>query len=250
MALPFIIMSTAHWNWDCEDCNPEEWLKLETEYHEKVTMENELIAGSGVLTHYFSEDNSEVIFVTVYNNWDDIDDAAARNAELEEAAWPDEDEREAANKARARYYSSMHSDEIYRGAPFGKWSERDEDDEVGEPLVVYRQTRKLAFPESGTMKESLELHREFFEHTWHKNDHALAVFVHRHAWGSDGRDMDYMIVAESMSEVEAALDKQSELIEAHWTDEDERKAFMQKMNKYYEPMHSDYVYRTVPELMK
>lgn len=89
----YLTMTTMHWNWDCESCNPERWLELEKAYFDQVTARNEKIIAAGVYNHLYSEDNSEVVFVFVYANWEDIMLAGDRNGELEEAAWPDEAER-------------------------------------------------------------------------------------------------------------------------------------------------------------
>jgi len=53
-----------------------------------------------------------------------------------------------------------------------------------------------------------------------------------------------------MADVEKSFDRTTELIKANWPDEATRKAFFEKMNKYFTGVHGDYVYKNIPELMK
>ena len=90
----FLTVTTGHWS-DDPDVDGSDWLKTEQEYFEKVTMKNDLIIGSGYYTHYFTPDNSEVLFVSVYASWEDIENANDVTAKLIEEGWPDESERDA-----------------------------------------------------------------------------------------------------------------------------------------------------------
>ena len=85
----FITVTTGHWS-DDPNVDGADWMKTEKEYFEKVTMKNDLIIGSGYYTHYFTPDNSEVLFVSVYANWEDIEKANDVTAKLIEQGWPDE----------------------------------------------------------------------------------------------------------------------------------------------------------------
>ena len=110
----YITVTTGHWNSHLET-DFSDWKETQKEYFEKVTMKNDLIIGSGYYNHYFTEDNTEIVFVSIYKTWADIEEAINVSAKLEEAAWPDEEERKAFLKKRNNYYSPNHSDEIYGG---------------------------------------------------------------------------------------------------------------------------------------
>ncbi|MCB0501719.1 MAG: hypothetical protein KDD32_03490 [Bacteroidetes bacterium] len=243
---PYIVITQAHWNWDNVDGDQERWLELEQLWHKNVTEKNEYIMSSGVYHHYYTEDNSEVNFVTVYPTWEAIELAGQRSDELEKAAWPDEAERKAYNKERNSYYTTEHSDEIYVGLPFIK----PVMDDAGESLVVLVRDRHLAFPEDGTNEEIAELMKEFHSNVTHKNPYLLGFYMHRHAWGSDGRDVQLVFVLKSMADIEKMQDEQGKLIEAYWPDEAKRKEFFKKMNKYLTPWHGDRIYQTEPSLGK
>jgi len=72
-----------------------DWLKTEKEYFDKVTSKNDLIIGSGFYPHYFTPDNTEIVLVSVYKTWEDIDKANEISTKLIEEAWPDEAGRKA-----------------------------------------------------------------------------------------------------------------------------------------------------------
>lgn len=241
-----IVVTTAHWNHHLEDFKMDEWKTIEKEHFDNVTMKNEFIESSNVLMHYFTADNSEIKFVNVYTSWENIEKAAKRSNELAEAAWPDETTRDAFFKKQGKYYSNMHSDEIYstvKGSIFMK-------EKATEPMVFYVRKSHMAFPEDGKTEDIIAMRDEFVANVIAKNDIIKAYYPHRHYWGSDSRDFIEAFVVESLADVETALDKNAELTKAHWPDEDKRKEFFTKMDKYYTGWHADYLYRHVPELNK
>lgn len=242
----FLTVTTAHWNMDMEDSSEDGWLATEKEYFEKVITKNEYIVSSEVLIHYFTEDNSEVLFVFSYASWEDIEKAGDRNDELAKEAWPDQEEREAFFKKQRAYYSTMHSDEIYSTLPLAKVvAERP-----SEPLVYYVRINHLAFPEDGKTEEIMGLRTEYFNEVIQKNPYVKGYYPSRHYWGSDSRDMIEAFVTTSLGDIEKALETNWELVQDHWPEESDRKEFFKKMDKYFTGWHGDHIYRNVPELSK
>lgn len=241
-----LVVMTAHWNSHMEDFSMDKWLAVEKEYFDNVINKNEFIESSNVLMHYFTEDNSEIKFINVYSSWENIEKGAKRNGELAEAAWPDEDARNAFFKKQGDYYSSMHSDEIYssvKGAKFMK-------EKATEPMVYYVRKSHLAFPEDGKTDEIAAMMDEYNTNVIAKNDIIKAYYPNRHYYGSDSRDFVEAFVVESLADVENALDKNGELTKEHWPDDEKRKEFFTKMGKYFTGWHADYLYTHVPELSK
>lgn len=247
---PIFSVTRAHWNMDYENFSMDEWKKLETEYHEKVTMKNEYIVHTNVLLHYYTPDMSEILFVQVYENWENIEKAVDKSSELAKEAWPDDEERKAFFKKQSAYYSNMHSDEIYSGLSLGK----NLAEKPSEPLIYYARTTHVAWPEDGKMEEIQALRKEFIENVIHKNEDILGYYPMRHLYGSDSRDLVEVYAMKSMVELEAMNDREnssnSKLINAHWPDEDKRKEFFKSIGKYRDPWHGDLIYSNVPELMK
>ena len=106
----FITMTTLHRNLNTDG---KDWKATEQEYFDKVTSKNDLIIGSEILTHYYTENSSEVILVNVYKTWEDIEKAQTITDDLVKKAWPDEKARTAFFDKQNSYYIPIHSDEIY-----------------------------------------------------------------------------------------------------------------------------------------
>ena len=242
----YLTATTLHWNMDMKDFSMDDWKAIEKEYFGKVIRKNDFILTSNVLLHYFTADNSEIIFVFGYKSWDDIDKAEERNAELEKEAWPDEAQRKAFLKKEAAYYTHKHSDEIYSTLDGAKlFAEKPT-----EELVYYVRKMHMAFPEDGTTEEIQALRKEYLENVIDKNHYILAYYPSRHAWGSDGRDILEVFVVKDLGELEKSFDESQKLVKAHWPDENKRKEFFEKLGKYTTGWHGDYVYHQVPELTK
>ena len=241
----FVTYTTAHWDLSKEDGSEEEWLALAKEYHEKVTMKNEFIMRSAVLTHYFTADNSEVKLVTAYKSWEDMEKAVDRDEELIKAGWPDSVAAEAFFKKYESYMLNYHSDEIYSVVPGAKPIIQST-----EPLVVFMQELQRAFPEDGSQKEFRALHKELLDNTVHKNPFIVGYRNYAHAWGADNRNFVEVRLYENWGAIESGFAKNEELVKAHWPNEADRKAFFAKYNKYFTGLHADYIYHSVPELRK
>jgi len=241
-----LVVTTIHWNPDKKDGSQKEWKAIEKEYHDKVTMKNDLILHSNFLTHYFTADNSEAKAISVYASWGDIEKANDRNTELIMEAWPDKTTRDAFLEKRNSYYSSMHSDEIYTILPGGVSMEEIPD----KPMVYYVRLSHVAFPEDGSNEEAKKLNTEFLKNVIYKNQYIKGYYPHRHFWGSDSRDYIEAFAVNSLADIEASFDRNTELINAHWPDETARKVFFDSYGKYFSGWHGDFIYRSVPELAK
>ncbi|SNR63022.1 hypothetical protein [Lutibacter flavus] len=232
----YITITTGHWNSD-PDTDYTDWLKTEQEYFNKVTKKNDLIIGSGYYTHYFTPDNSEILFVSVYQNWEDLENASGITDRLIEEGWPDKDKREAFFKKQSSYYSAMHSDEIYQTTKFRKPLKT----ESKKPLIYYVKRNKLGEGGKGF--------NEYFENITMKNSFLRGYYTHRHRWGANSRDMIEVFVFDKLSDIEGSFDETQKLVEAYWPDKDKRKAFFKSYSKIFSG-HGDYIYQNVPELAK
>ena len=233
----FITVTTMHFDLSA---NGDDWVKTEKEYFDKVTSQNELVIGSHVVTHFYTEDNSEVKFVFVYNSWADIEKANVRNNELIEKNFPDEVKRKAFFDKQSSYYTKEHSDEIYQSLPFGK----EATVKSTKPQIIYLRNSQMALNGEG------KGYNDFAKNVVHKNPLVKAYYPHRHLWGSDSRDFIEVFVFDSLAELEKHADKNQELIKVAWPDEAKRKEFFTEMNKLFTGKHADFIYQSVPELSK
>ncbi|TRO65742.1 hypothetical protein [Christiangramia sabulilitoris] len=238
----YITMTTTHWS-DDPDIDFSDWLDTEKEYFNKVTSKNDLILNSGVYTHYFTPDNSEVVLVNVYRTWADIEKANERNQELIEESWPDEAKRKEFFDKQSSYYSPQHKDEIYQSMNFAIPPAKNTG---STPRVIYVRTSDLAMDGKG----SPENFREYHEKITKKSKNLKGYYTHRHLWGSNSREMAEVFIFDKLADIEAFFDEEQELVETNWADEKEREEFMMEMGKIFTGKHGDYIYRTVPELVK
>ena len=241
----YVSVTTMHWNMDMKDFKMDEWKAIEKEYLDKVTKKNEHIMGAGFYLHNISPDNTELIYVQAYPNWNAIDLAAKRNGELAKEAWPNEEERKAFFQKQNAYYSSMHSDEIYATMPNVKNLT-----DVKEGMIVYVRTSHFAFPKDGSNKEFMDTFNEYTQNVTHKNEYIKGYYPMSHAYGSDGTQFVEAYYLNSLADMDKMFDKDGELFNAHWKDEAAKKAMNDKGGKYFTGVHGDAVYSVVPELRK
>lgn len=236
----YITVTTVHRNLDAPD--RKDWQKTEQEYFDKVTSKNDLIIGSEILTHYFTANSTEVLFVSVYKTWEDIENSDAISDELIKKGWPNETERKAFFDKRKVYYTTMHSDEIYTSQPTVGGKELKTDSK--EPMIVYIRKSQLSMTGQG---KGL---KEYNEKVTLKNPYIKAYYPHRHFWGSDSRDFLEAFLFDSFTDIEKAFDKEEELAKEAWPKETDRKAFFDEMNKAFTGLHGDYIYRNEPTMRK
>ncbi|MDX1409543.1 MAG: hypothetical protein R3330_15455, partial [Saprospiraceae bacterium] len=172
--------------------------------------------------------------------------AQQRNQELIEAAWPDEDDRQAYFQSIDKYYTGKHSDEIYRTRGGAKFVSEESE----EPVVIYMQKSQTTWPDDGDDEEIAALDNEYSQAVIHKNDLVLGYYPMRHGWGANSDEYVDVFVYKSLADLEKAGEKTGELVQAHWSDETARGKFFDRYNAYFTGWHADYLYMTVPELDK
>ncbi|MFT5249640.1 MAG: hypothetical protein ACI93P_001367 [bacterium] len=242
----YVVVTTLHWNMDKEDFNMKDWIALEKEYLEKVTMKNELLMGASYYMHRYTADNRELLSVRAFASWEDIDKAGERDFELIKEAWPDEKERNAFLDSQADYYAPFHSDEIYATMSGAKVMT----EEPGDDMILYVRKSHFASQEDSTFKEFNEMRDEYLENVIHKNELIKGYYPNNHAWGSDKTEYVEAFLVNSMADLDNLTIRNGELIKEHWTDETARKEMNEKMAKYFTGVHGDYVYSLIKELSK
>jgi hypothetical protein len=241
----YISVTTMHRDMELGNFSMDEWKTIEVEYHEKVIMKNEHILSATTLLHYFTSDNSEVVFITVYPSWTAIEEATKRNTELVKEAWPDEAVRKTFFKDQRKFYNSQHSDEIYVTVLGSKSLE-----ESDLPLIYYVRTSYFTFPEDGDNVEFMNLLNEYNENVTHKNEHYKGYYPQAHFYGSDRTEFVEVFITETLAELEKGISNQGRLFRAHWKGDDRQKEYNMVMDKYLTGIHGDRIYSAVPELNK
>lgn len=239
-AKPVIItMTTLHRSMDVKG---KDWKAAEQEYFDKVTSKNDLIIGSELMTHYYTDDNTEVILVNVYKSWDDIEKAKAISDDLTKKGWPDEKARTAFFDKYEKFYTPVHSDEIYQSIT--SIGEIPYKDQTKKPMIVY--LRKSQMNMEGKGKNV----KEFNEKITFKDPFIKAYYPFRHLWGSNSTDFMEAFFYDSLADLEKSSEKINELIKSTWPNEKDADAFFDELEKSFTGKHSDYIYRNIPSLSK
>ena len=110
-------------------------------------------------------------------------------------------------------------------------------------------TWKIVVPEGGSRAEFLELQKEWRDKIVSKNEKIISERVMRHQSGSDGRDWVFITEYANWNDIDLAAERQNELVEEAWPNEEERRAFFQKFFSYSQG-HSDEIYQESPGLRK
>jgi hypothetical protein len=242
----YITVTTMHWNMDNDDFDMEEWIAVEKEFLDKVTMKNEYVMGSGFYMHRYTPDNSELIYVRTYASWEDIDKAGDRDDELAKEAWHDKEARDAFYDKQAGYYSDFHSDEIYATMSGAK----PLTEAPGDDMILYVRKSHFAYPDDGTMEEFGEMRTEYTENVIHKNEYIKGYFPNSHFWGSDRTEFVEAFLLNSMDDLDKMFGRTGELVKEHWPDDEARKEMNKKAGTYFTGVHGDYIYTMVEQLSK
>ena len=203
----FVTVTTNHWNMDKEDGSYDEWKTLQKEFFDKVTSKNEYILGTGVYTHRFTADNTEIIFVQSFKDWEAMGKFGERNEELIMEAWPDEDERNAFFDKLDDYFTMEHSDEIYATMPNAK-PLGDTDKE----LVWLLRKSHFAYPKEGSQKDFMDTFTEYTQNVFHKNEVIKAYYPMAHAWGSDKTEFVEAFAVESLGDLDEMFKRNNEYL--------------------------------------
>ncbi len=91
-----------------------EWDSLNTLYMENVINKNEYIISQRALRHMWGHNSEDLVYITEYKSFTDIEKGQERNTELFREAWATSEERQAYNDAANKYFGNHHSDEIYQ----------------------------------------------------------------------------------------------------------------------------------------
>lgn len=89
---------------------------LLNEFSEKISFNNDKVISERVLHHISGADLRDLVIISEYATWNDIDAASTMQNELINKAWPKEEDRNSFFKSWNKYVVT-HSDEIYQEYP-------------------------------------------------------------------------------------------------------------------------------------
>jgi len=243
----YIKITQLHRNLNFKNASFGKWIEFEKEYLNKVIQKNEFILQRDVLIHYMTEDNTEVLFIQKYKNWDDIEKAEKRNKELENETWDDTMKRLIYFDYFDQYFDKNQSDEIFITSPGLKMDSNS----LGKSLFFHVRVNHLAFPKDGTENEFFKLNEEFLKKSVYNNRFIKSYNPFVQVLGTDKRQYIEVTAVESLDDLENAFKEIDEfLYEPKKGEETKHKIFIDNYFKYFNGFHGDYIYKSVPELKK
>lgn len=111
-------------------------------------------------------------------------------------------------------------------------------------------TYKTVWPEGGKLIERDSLMNVWFENVAKKNDKIIHMNYFVHYWGSDSRDFVVMTEYKSLADMVKSDSINTALWREYMPDAKKRSEFDQKLRRYFELLHSDEIYRTMPKFSK
>lgn len=243
----YVKIIKLHRNLNFKNASFENWVELEKEYLNKVIRKNEFILERDVLIHYMTEDNTEVLFIEKYKNWDDIERAEKRNKELENNNWVDTMKRRVFFDYIDQYFDNNQSDEIFITSP----GQKKDSNYLGRSRFIHLRVNHLAFPKDGTENEFSILNEEFLKKSVYNNHFIKSYSPLVQVVGIDKRQYIEVTAVASLEDLENAFKEIDDfLYEPKKGEEVKHKNFIDNYFKYFNGFHGDYIYKSVPELKK
>ena len=99
-----------------QDGPRDELNSLMKQFSENVVFKNDKVISQKIMHHVSGADVRDVVIISEYANWNDIDAANKLQNKLIDEAWPTDDERGKFFKSWGKYVVT-HADEIYQEIP-------------------------------------------------------------------------------------------------------------------------------------
>ena len=244
----YITVTRYHWDLYGADLDLNVWKMGEQEYFDKVTSKNEYIRSSTYYLHRFTDDSSEILLIQSFNSWEDINNSAHRNSELELEAWPDENNRQAFLKKLSSFYQLYHSDEIYATLPHIKPLTEFATPE--QDLLLYVRRSHFSKAGNGPDAEFESLQKLYVDKVFKKNEYIKGYYANIHAWGSDKTEFIEGFYVKSYADLDQMFFKNDELLAKAFENQDAKSRMYEDYASYFTGVHGDYIYVAVPEFSK
>ncbi|RED45718.1 hypothetical protein [Seonamhaeicola aphaedonensis] len=121
-----------------------------------------------------------------------------------------------------------------------------QDEEVNEPKYLTATTMYWNKNYEGSPEEWRATEKEYMEKVTSKNEHIMWSGYFTHLFTENSNEVIYVQNYPSWEAIEKATARNAELEKEAWPDEEERKAFLDKMNSAYSIYHSDEIHAIIP----
>ena len=222
---------------EVEDGSAEERKEVLEEDAKKLNALETKLLSSMTLGHFWSGRTNEVLVVNEWASVSDADETIRTRGETRKKAWRKDDDRQEHMSKFNKYWIGKHTDVgLYElNMKMLKRPSRKYKDNTVVTMTRY-YLAPLSKIEDGSGDERDEMLQSWFDNVIDKDDKVLSHMMLQHYWsGSAGGPHGWpIVIVNEYATIEDALNEDvSELVEAAWPDEEERKAFMKKYRAYW-----------------
>jgi hypothetical protein len=203
-----------------------DWRSVEQEFFDKVISKNDFIKGHEILVDMDDNRLSEVLIISIYDNWTDIELARKRTIELIEQAWPDPKERAAYFEKQNRSFSLFYSNQIMTATKNVNLRDTSKDDR-SKPLTFYLVFNKLV---DNPNEDMINAYEDYLEFVTFKDPNIISYQAYRHFFGPDSRDFLEVYVTNSYDDLLNSFELDKALLLKMFPNEQDRENFIEIYN--------------------
>ena len=228
--------------------NPDgSWAELDELMEEEFTKMNQLdkeLVSLMVLGHSLTGSFNEVVQVAEWKSIADADKSTVNTGAMRRKARPNDEKRKAFYDKYGKYWTSKHKDLAVEELVTSRIKRNNKRTTENSVVTVQEFYMKpMSQVEGGTAKEREALFDEYHNKVIMKNDKILSRRELGHYWsGSLGGGQAPFVIITEFANTDDMINRNADGAEARrkaWPDEDERKAFFEKRNKYLAWGHKD-----------
>ena len=227
------------------------WTKMGELMEEESSKMNRLdkdMISSLVLGHRWSGSLNEIVYMREWKSIADADKSTVGTGDMRKEGWPNDEKRKAFFTAYRKYWTGKHKDLAVMEMVTSRLKRnKKEITENSVVTVIEYYLKPMSQVEGGSVEEREALFNEYFNKVIMKNDKIISRRELKHYWSGSlgGGKIPVHNVTEYANMVDADNTSiNADTIKKAWPDEDERKAFFEKRNKYIAWGHKDIAVHT------
>jgi len=227
------------------------WTKMGELMEEESSKMNRLdkdMISSLVLGHRWSGSLNEIVYIREWKSIADADKSTVGTGDMRKKGWPNDEKRKAFFTAYRKYWTGKHKDLAVMEMVTSRLKRnKKEITENSVVTVIEYYLKPMSQVEGGSVEEREALFNEYFNKVIMKNDKIISRRELKHYWSGSlgGGKIPVLLVTEYTNITDAVTGTgNTEVIKKAWPDEDERKAFFEKRNKYIAWGHKDIAVHT------
>ena len=222
------------------------WTKMGELMEEESSKMNRLdkdMISSLVLGHRWSGSLNEIVYIREWKSIADADKSTVGTGDMRKEGWPNDEKRKAFFTAYRKYWTGKHKDlAVMEMVTSRVKRNKKKITENSVVTVIEYYLKPMSQVEGGSVEEREALFNEYFNKVIMKNDKIISRRELKHYWSGSlgGGKIPVLLVTEYTNITDAVTGTgNTEVIKKAWPDEEERKAFFEKRNKYIAWGHKD-----------